>query len=444
MRVQAWMLRAWALGWSPILLWGLIVLRVLSLDTSVLGLPICVPFFLLVVAGFLVSMRHRTAASPVLSPYTILCIVPCSDLYKLAERWDNTVSVSVAFTVHSINTLVLFFGLYCLHRGIWISDTWEGVRIYLALVVFTIASGDLFIYCATGGAATGYIAPGGVDTLRASAFTCAVALVAVCTTTPRLRRLFLNEWTAVPLSKVRFAQDTREETLQESVRNITERITPAAALRFALPSSASRKVLFPRVLSASPQGGVPGAAPPTTAAAGGSQRLPLSRPPPTGTGHDDVRGGGGGGGGDRGGGGGGAAWSSRSKASSICSEEANSEIIKMTDELTAQHNAGVHTIGLAREAGRDPEWEGPGSCSSSRCDSRCDSRCSLSTRSSQPEGLAPASEAAGSGRADAGGGIAMGSAELHKDPSCARTNGRVAKSPLRQRAGARASPAQSS
>ena len=103
------MLRAWALGWSPILLWGLIVLRVLSLDTSVLGLPICVPFFLLVVAGFLVSMRgHRTAASPVLSPYTILCIVPCSDLYKLAERWDNTVSVSVAFTVFDQHAGVVF------------------------------------------------------------------------------------------------------------------------------------------------------------------------------------------------------------------------------------------------------------------------------------------------------------------------------------------------
>ena len=40
------------------------------------------------------------------------------------------------------------------------------------------------------------------------------------------------------------------------------------------------------------------------------------------------------------------------------SEDTNSEILQMTTGLAEQHSAGKELIGHAREAGRDPEWDG--------------------------------------------------------------------------------------
>ena len=343
--LHVWMLRAWALLWSPTLLVLFIAVRLSAVDTKQLGLPVCVPFLLLIVAAFLTTLRDGPFR-PKLYP---LLAVPFNDVLTCFMEWDDSLSAAAALSVHSFNAFVLLAGLVGLHGG-WLLDVWPAIRGYLLLVGAELVLVDLYLFQVAG--AERYPAPGGTDTLRASLFTAAAALVAAVVSEPRMRQLFLLEWTAVPLSSIPFEDLTGDGTLPEAVvRNLTDlKLGPGI-------------VTIAQLAALAGDAEVPGAV-------RGGARAKL-----VGAGCNAGAIGGGGGGGAGGAGTMGSA-RSRTGASSMCSDETNSEIAceiaHMTRGLTAQGNAGVHCVGYARESGRDPEWDGPGflTVGSSRTSSR--------------------------------------------------------------------------
>ena len=383
-RVQPWMLRALALTWSPVVLLVLLVLRLFALDTAFLGLPLCVPFLLILIALFLATMKTTRGRLGMVTPpafnlYTLLVLLPCNDVYVLLSRGDNSTPVVVALAAHFINTLTMVGGLVCLHLGL-MKGVWQCVRMYLALVAVVVTCADLLLYHITAGAAVEYPSPGGVDTLRSSLFTVAVALTAATVSAPSLRELFLTKWTAVPLSSIPV------EATQLDPRS-------APSVRWALSASASEEGAATEIAST----GLPGSARAEGAAGAAGAGCAGAAC-----------------------GGGSIGRSPNGAASSRCSDESNSEIQEMTTGLAEQRSAGEGLIGHAREAGRDPEWDGPGFLPAGS--SRASSRSSSHTCSNRAD-----SRGAGSQRSESrGGGAGSERGEAAAVPSATlehRSNG---------------------
>ena len=259
--------------------------------------------------------------------------------------------------------------LYLSHAGLW-----PVIRAYLFMVGVELLLLDLYLFRAFGaggGAALRYPAPGGTDTLRASLFTAVTALVAAAVSAPRMRRLFLLEWTAVPLSSIPFEVLTRDGTLPEELVNnfgemklgigatSDEGSTSSSGACYLLASPRISSHLLActltsslPVLPPSSDGEMPPAPGLIGAIAGlreGATRAPATPTTPR--------------------------RSSRVSASSMCSDESNSEIageiMHMTRGLAAQRNAGVHCIG--RHAGGSNPRTSPYALLLARC-GRC---CSL-------------------------------------------------------------------
>lgn len=326
MRIQPWMLRAWALTWSPVVLLLLLAIRLSALDTAILGLPICVPFLLIIIVLFFAMFQttqgnHGMATLPAFNMYSLLVLLPCNDLYMLLRRWDGSLALVVAFVAHATNTLAMIGGLVCLHRGL-IEGVWNYLRMYFAFIALVMSCADLFLFHVTDGNAVEYPSPGGTDSLRSSLFTVAVALLAATCSMPRLRETFLVEWTAVPLSGIPLVVMDLQVAPAEAVQSITDRIAPSVRLA---PSAQG--------LSGNSSSGA--------GALGGGAGAAVGR-------------------------------SASGAVSSRYSDESNSEILQMTTGLAAQRSAGEGLIGHAREASRDPEWDGPGflPAGSSRASSR--------------------------------------------------------------------------
>ena len=125
--------------------------------------------------------------------------------------------------------------------------------------------------------------------------------------------------------------------------------------------------------------------------------------------------------------------SANGAASSRCSDESNSEILQMTTGLAAQRSAGEGLIGHAREAGRDPEWDGPGflpAGGSSRASSRSSNHACTTRADSRGAGSQHSESRARGGGTGSERGEAVPPTTLEH-----RTNGgrRAAKSPIRAR-----------